>query len=63
MARKLTLAPIVPCHDPAMLRMSGAELKAAVAKGGAVSKRAKAELDRRAANKAAKKANAAKLAA
>ena len=73
MPRKTTvtkLGSIIPSSDPAMLRMSGAELKAAAKgetlHGGVVPKgvatRAKAELERRAANKATKKANAAKLA-
>lgn len=59
--KTLKLAPITPNHDPAMLRMSGAELKSAATGRGAVATRAKAEIARRAANNAAKKANAAAL--
>lgn len=59
---KVTLASIIPAQDKALLRWSGAELKAAAKGRTALAKRAKAELDRRAANKAAKKQNAAVLA-
>lgn len=65
MARKTTtikLGAILPATDPAMLRMSGAELKAAAEGRGALAKRASAEIARRKANKATKKANAALLA-
>ena len=60
--KKITLAPIVPNHDPAMLRMSGKELKAMADGRSKAAERARAELERRKANKAAKKANAAALA-
>lgn len=60
-AKTIKLAAITPNHDPAMLRMSGKELKDAAAGRGAVATRAKAEIARRAANKAAKKSNAALL--
>lgn len=66
MARKSTttvvkLAEIIPAHDPAMLRMSGAELKALADGRSKVADRARAEIARRKANKAAKKANAAAI--
>lgn len=62
MPRTIKLEAIIPAHDPAMLRMSGAELKALADGKSAVAKRAQAEVARRKANKAAKKSNAAKLA-
>lgn len=52
------LAAIVPAHDPAMLRMSGKELRAMADGRSAAAKRAAAEIARRKANKATKKANA-----
>jgi len=61
MARKknvTVLAPILPAQDKALLRWSGAELKAAAEKKNALGTRAKNELARRAANKLAKKSNA-----
>jgi hypothetical protein len=62
MARTIKLDPILPASDPAMLRMSGKELKVLADGRSAAAKRAQAEIARRKANKAAKKANAAKLA-
>lgn len=62
MPRTIKLDPIIPAHDPAMLRLSGAELKKLAEGKGAASKRAADEIARRKANKATKKANAAKLA-
>lgn len=62
MPRTIKLDPIIPAHDPAMLRMSGGELKALAGGKGPAAKRAADEIARRAANKATKKANAAKLA-
>ena len=65
MPRKTTvtkLGSIIPAHDPAMLRMGGKELKALASGKSAAAKRAQAEIDRRKANKATKKANAALLA-
>lgn len=52
------LAAIIPAHDPAMLRMSGKELRAMADGRSAAAGRARAEIERRKANKATKKANA-----
>jgi len=65
MPRKNTvtkLGSILPAHDPAMLRLSGAELKALAEGKSAAAKRAADEIARRKANKATKKSNAALLA-
>lgn len=64
-AKVVKLGAIIPAHDPAMLRLSGKELKdLASGRSGrsAAAKRAADEIARRKANKATKKANAALLA-
>lgn len=61
-SRTIKLGAILPPADPAMLRMSGAELKAMADGRSAAASRARDEIARRKANKATKKSNAALLA-
>lgn len=61
-AKVVKLGAIIPAADPAMLRMSGAELKAMADGRSAAASRARDEIARRKANAATKKANAALLA-
>lgn len=61
-AKVVKLGAIIPAHDPAMLRLSGKELKDLASGRSAAAKRAADEIARRKANKATKKANAALLA-